>query len=159
MKSADCGAEGLPLFVAGSDYPQATDHIARALEYHNPWYLERYYQRPEAERAWKLSYGETDGGQAAPCVGSQAANTACDEFPFLRTEAGATTDSAGLPHAVLPHLKIIDATQNSGTGAKYGNFVGNGASGCKLQLRRDNPDIRYGRGHFIVVTAPDRFPR
>jgi hypothetical protein len=54
-------------------------------------------------------------------------------------------------HDPLPHLKIISAADNSGSGGRYGNFV----SACKMQLRRDNPDPEYGYGQFLVVPVPD----
>lgn len=155
LHSSDCGREGLPMFVSGSDYPEATAHIARGLVYNPPWVRLRYYQRPDSERSWKDQYPETDDPDAQPpCKGSLVDGTACDEFPFLKAEQGALADSSGVAHAVRPHLKIIDASQNSGSGGKYGDFV----TRCRMQQRRDSLDPRHGFGNLVVIPAVGPVP-
>ena len=152
--SADCGRRGLPMFIGGRlDFPEATDHMIRALEYgleHGAeWLKLRYYQRPDAERRWKQLYPETDDPFGVPrCVGTPVDH--CDEFPFLKTEQGALKDSTGTPQATLPHLKLINGSENAGSGGRFGTMV----LGCKMQLRRDHPDPQYGLGHFLVIPVP-----
>ena len=150
LRTSDCGRPGLPMFVAGrGDYPEATDHIKRALEHNPEWVLLRYYQRPGDSSVWRRTYPETDGPlDGPPCIGEPLV-TACDEVPFYKTEQGALADSNGVAHAPaeVPHLKIIDDGQNSGSGGRYGNFV----QRCNMQLRRDTPT--YGSGDFLLLAV------
>jgi hypothetical protein len=90
-----------------------------------------------------LNYAETEPGGAASCRGTGMI-TACDEFPWQTTEQG------GESSRPLPHLKIIDWTQNSASGGLYGAFVNT----CKLRARKLSSDARYGRGNFLVVPLP-----
>lgn len=149
VSSRDCAS--LPVLVAGrGDFPEATNHIIRGIEYHPLWFKLRYYQRPDSERSWKNTRPETDGG-AATCVG-EGSVTACDEYPFFRTEQGALGDSMGIPHGKLAHLKIIDYGENSGSGNRYGQLVVK----CEMQLRRGS--TTHGSGHFLVVPTPAPIP-
>lgn len=157
MKSSDCDggddSQSIPMFVAGGDFPEATAHVKQSLSYGlargASWWKLRYYQRPDSERSWKEDYGETDvPNSSPPCVGSVADDTACDEWPFLKTEEGATASSTGMPHT-LPHLKIINAGQNSSSGSRYSGMV----TRCAMQARRDSSNPQYGYGYFIVVAV------
>jgi hypothetical protein len=157
MQSADCGRRDLPMFVGGqADYPDATDHIKRALEYQPAWFKLRYYNRPESERDWRTSptlLPETDD-PGTPCAGRgqqpDPAATACDEFPFFKTEEGAMKDSQGAPHSVglIPHLKLVSAHDNSGSGGAYGSGL---VRRCAMEARRSS--AVHGDGQFLVVAV------
>ena len=157
MTSADCGRRDLPMFVAGrGDYPDATDHVKRALEHQPTWFKLRYYNRPAGESVWRSGLSETDD-PTTECKGSglqpDPTATACDEVPFLRTEEGTDKDMEGnqRPQAFVPHLKTISARDNSGSGGAYGRMV-SPTTGCAMDLRRDHP--LNGGGYFLVVAVP-----
>jgi hypothetical protein len=101
---------GQPIFVSGSDVPSATDHDIQALAHWPAWIGLNY--RPASDtpgsRTWYLAEPE-----CATLLGGEA----CDEYPFWASMQGG-------PYAVKrPHLKPIDADDNSRQGGLYGNFV------------------------------------
>jgi hypothetical protein len=103
---------GQPIFVSGNDVPAATDHDIEALSYWPAWVALNY--RPAADtpgsRTWYLSEPE--------CASAQE-GLACDEYPLWATMQGG-------PYAVKrPHLKMINAADNTRQGGLYGNFVVN----------------------------------
>jgi fibronectin type 3 domain-containing protein len=141
----DCGQAGLPIFVAGRKYPQATDHIVRAMQYgfeHGANWFRLTYKNVPVRSQWYQSQPETDGG-AQYCVGTVGVSD-CDEWPWQATEQG------GPDASPRPHLKLIDLTQNRGSGGDYGRFV----TACGLAQRKLAPDPAYGGGNFLVVPLP-----
>lgn len=99
----------------------------------------RYLDRGP-KTAWYRAYPQTDASLGdALCEGTQADNTACDECPFWVTDEGGDH-----PPPDRPHLEIIDADDNSGTGRALGRFVGRQ---CEMKARR-----AAGLGQFIVLT-------
>jgi hypothetical protein len=138
---SDCGKPGLPVFVVGREYPQATDHMLQGLGHHAAWFRLTYLDR--ARTSWYWSHPETEPGGAAECRGTETIS-ACDEFPWQKTEQGGERANP------LPHLKIIDFAQNSGSGGLFGRFV----TTCRVAARKAHPDPRYGKGNFLVVPLP-----
>ncbi len=136
---ADCGSPELPIFVGGSDHPQATAHIAKALDHHNPWLRLRYLDRG-TNTGWYATRPQTDTSLGSQnCVGS-GQSTACDEYPFWQTEQGGPTASP------LPHLEIIDWRDNSLSGGSFGGFI----TKCALAARRVAAP-QFGLGNFLVL--------
>jgi hypothetical protein len=133
------------MLVAGANHDEATAHVARALEYRSSWVKLRYLDRgPKV--AWYATLDETDN-PGTRCKGTQENNTACDEYPMWKTEEGGPHDPPD-----TPHLKIIDADDNSGLGGVFGNLV----TKCAMQARRVAPP-QYGEGYFLVVPV-EAFP-
>lgn len=138
LSSADCGSPELPIFLSGNDYPEVTAHIIKALVHRPEWLRLRYIDKGD-NTGWYSKYQQTDPNLGSQnCLGTFPI-TACDEFPFWRTEQGGDIDPR-------PHLEIIDFGQNSGSGSKYGHFKDK----CKLQERRTAP-AQYGLGNFLVL--------
>lgn len=100
-----------------------------------PWVRLTY--KYVAGTAWYYSHPETDGG-ATSCRGTERI-TACDEWPWQKTEQGGPS---GVP---LPHLKVIDWRQNSLSGNGYGQFL----TDCSLAARKLS--LLHGGGNFLVV--------
>jgi hypothetical protein len=143
----DCMIPSLPIYVIGREWPEAADHTIRGLEYNSPWVLLTYKDVPRTP--WYYGYPETDGG-AASCrgTGKTSASTACDEWPWQKTEQGGPS---GIP---VPHLKIINFGQNSASGSRYGGFL----AACKLAERKAVPTPLNGGGNFLVIPEPKGAP-
>ncbi len=92
-----------PIFVTGSDVPEATEHDIEALS------------KPEFARYVELHYRPGAGRSRWADCGPKLATQQCDEYPFFATwENG--------PNAYPPtHLKLIDANDNQAQGRHYQN--------------------------------------
>jgi hypothetical protein len=146
---SDCTTPGIPIYLIGREWPQAADPTIQALASHPPWVLLNYMQQTRTPKPWYDGLNETDGDTV--CKGKYAqpnpAATACDEWPWLQTEEG----GGGHPLA-QPHLKVINALQNSTSGRRYQTFFGV----CHLpELRAAIP----GGGRFLVIPLPKWMPR
>ncbi|MFP5363049.1 MAG: hypothetical protein ACLGI5_10000 [Thermoleophilia bacterium] len=82
---------------------------------------------------------------------SNPAATACDEWPWQTTEQGGETPSTG----VLPHLKIINARQNSASGNRYNRFLDK----CEVKIAKAAPTPTNGAGRFLVIPLPSWMPQ
>jgi len=143
---SDCMRADLPWFVIGREWPEAADHTIRGLEYHPAWVRLTYQQR--ARTTWYWEYPETEEGGALKCKGAgwtSPTSTACDEWPWLKTEQG------GANAIPLPHLKIINGLQNSVSGNRYGRFV----TACDLPARKASSLPVHGLGNFLVIPVPE----
>ncbi len=143
----DCMSPSLPIYVIGREWPEAADHTVRGLAYHSPWVRLTYNN--VSRTSWYYSYPETDGG-AASCrgTGTTSMSTACDEWPWQKTEQG------GPSAFPTPHLKIINFGQNSASGNRYGRFV----TDCQLAARKALPTPLNGGGNFLVIPFPTGAP-
>ena len=124
----------LPIWISGFEYPDATWHDLHALNPSNSdghpdkWTLLNYKsaQTKDAaglDRSWYYNATSVASiGASANCLGPRPGGASCDEYPFFATEQG--YDSA--PAA---SLLMIDSSQNSGQGGRYGNFV----TSCKMR--------------------------
>lgn len=55
----------------------------------------------------------------------------------------------------MPHLKIISAAQNRGSGGVYGRMV-SPTTGCAMDARRNS--TAHGGGHFLVLALSGPSP-
>jgi hypothetical protein len=149
---ADCITPGIPIYLIGREWPQAADHTIQALESYPPWVLLTYTDR--VRRDWYIRYSET-GKPTGKCKGKylqpNPAATACDEWPWQRTEQGGETPSTG--H--LPHLKIINARENSLSGGRWDGFL----VACAVKVAKAAPTPTNGAGRFLVIPMPSWTPR
>lgn len=127
----------LPVFVTGSDVAEATDHDLEAIAGHPEWVKLNYEAagaKATSNRRWVYS--------VAPCDVTVPAGEQCDEYPFWASEQGGPLASP------TPHLRFIDATDNTSQGGLYGNFV------TICGLRTGTPQERAnatGGSPFLVV--------
>jgi hypothetical protein len=122
-----------PIFASGSDVPEATTHDIEALATYPGWVLLNY------------EYGETKQGAGWQSCPDQQPGQHCDEYPFFATEQG------GPLARPLPHLKPIDATQNTSQGGMYRQF----RSACDLTT--GTPQVganSIGGTRFLGIPVP-----
>ena len=149
---ADCTTPGIPIYVIGREWPQAADHTIEALESYAPWVLLTY--TPRDKTTWYVKYPET-GKTSGSCKGQyrqpNPAATACDEWPWQKTEEGGETPSTGR----LPHLKVINARQNSLSGSRYNDFL----VACAVKVAKAAPTPTNGGARFLVIPMPSQTPQ
>ncbi|MDQ4039743.1 MAG: hypothetical protein M3313_15685, partial [Actinomycetota bacterium] len=146
---SDCLDPSLPTYVVGREHPEAADHTIDALKSYAPWVLLTYANR-ERPSGWPNNYSETDPGGAPKCLGKYLV-TACDEWPWIKTEEGGPKPGPIPPSA---HLRIINHGQNSGSGSKYRYFL----DACKIRERKALPTPLNGGGRFLVIPVPKGAP-
>ncbi|MFP5363054.1 MAG: hypothetical protein ACLGI5_10025 [Thermoleophilia bacterium] len=148
----DCTTPGIPIYVIGREWPQAADHTIEAQESYAPWVLLTY--TPRTRTKWYVKYPET-GKTSGSCEGRylqpNPAATACDEWPWQKTEEGGETPSTGR----LPHLKIINALQNSASGNRWDGFLNK----CEVKIAKAAPTPTNGAGRFLVIPLPSWMPQ
>lgn len=103
--------ENTPIFASGqSDYPQATNHDIAAIAAYSP--SARLNYLPSS-----LQTGSRNWYTGSPACTPVPTRRSCDEYPFYSSVQGGPNSTP------LPSLALIDTTQNSGQGGRYGNFV------------------------------------
>ena len=151
---SDCTTPGIPIYVIGREWPQAADHTIQALASWAPWVLLTYNQPDPSTKGWYVNYPET-GKSSGSCKGRylqpNPAATACDEWPWRATEQGGPPANG----AHMPHLKIINALQNSSSGSRYFDFI----TECRVNAAKAAPTPTNGGGRFLVVPMPSQMPR
>ena len=131
----------LPIFVTGSDVAEASDHDVEAIASNPAWFKLNY----EASGAKNGSHGWVNS--VRPCDGRTPSGQQCDEYPFWASEQGGPYTSGP-----TPHLRYIDASDNTDQGGLYGNFI----TGCGLTsgTRPVGNANATGGSTFLVVALP-----
>jgi len=99
-----------PIFSAGADVAEATDHDLDSLAKVPAWFSLNY--RPSADNPAGRTWYTND-----PACAGGAAGQSCHEYPWFATEQG------GGNAVPRPRLRLIDGAQNSSHGTRYGAFT------------------------------------
>jgi hypothetical protein len=131
----------LPIFVTGSDVAEATDHDVEAIASNLEWFKLNY----EASGAKNGTHSWVRS--AAPCDGETPSGQQCDEYPFFASEQGGPYTSGP-----RPHLRYIDASDNTLQGTRYSTFIG--YCGLTTGTRPEGRANATGGSTFLVVALP-----
>jgi hypothetical protein len=144
---SDCGKEGLPIFLTGSDTPQSSQHDLEAIlglngeTPHPEWVSLNYVNKANqiGSRGWYRSDPR--------CASSSRPDKRdCDEFPFYSSAQGG---SMAMPE---PSLRVLPSGDNRSQGNKLRLFYG----ACGLQTGSPNSSgtAIVGGDRFLILPMP-----
>jgi hypothetical protein len=148
---SDCGKQGLPIFVSGSDTPAASQHDLDAilgLSGENPrpsWASLNYVNAAN-------QIGSTGWYRNDPdCAGSGGdSGKDCDEFPYYSTVQGGRTAQP------KPSLRPIASDDNQSQGTNLGGFYRK--CGMVSGVQSADGNSIQGGDRFLVVPIPVLVP-
>jgi hypothetical protein len=129
----------LPVFVTGSDVAEATDHDVEAIVTHPQWAKLNY----EASGAKTGSHSWVNSVE--PCDVETPRGQQCDEYPFWASEQG------GPLATPTPHLRFIDAGDNTLQGTRYSSFIT--ICGLRTGTPQEGANSTGGTAFLVVPLA------
>jgi hypothetical protein len=146
---SDCGREGLPIFLTGSDTPESSQHDLDAIlglngeTPHPQWVSLNYVNEANqvGSRGWYRDDPACDGS-------SQPDKLDCDEFPFFSVRQG------GPSAQPVPSLRVLPSGDNRSQGSRLGTFYGL----CGMQSGTNSGGGVVGGDRFLLIPVPSGLP-